>query len=165
MPPTLSLLKRPSTPTLRFLECLRVHSATISLLAILRTMSTMAAMGFLAMAIPCTILIKYEMRLAGLSAAKEDAGASEEAEQDRVGCPLPFEEAFGSLSVRVLEALRLPPPLRTFAHSMHWIAERMCESLVLRAICIPIATYYSIWALTSRFSQEGKVRETSMILF
>ena len=132
-------------------------------------MPSIAAMSFVAMAVPCLILLKYEVRLAALSSSGEDAvdtASTLEGKASRSPALaygnqslLPFEAAFGGTII--WGVLGLAPALRGFDRGMRWAAARISQTLVLQAACLPVAAYYGILTLTSRFSPEGKVRCTS----
>ena len=143
-----------SIPHHRFLECLKSCLTTCSVSSLITRLLFMAGLGFLAMAVPCLILIKYETRLASLSTCQHQGDVREPMAAEAEIEPLPFELEFGPGAKYVMDTLHLSVLIRTFSKAMHRAAVHVSGPLILTTACVPAAGYYFILVLFSRFAAD-----------
>ena len=123
-------------------------------------------MGFLAMVVPALYFLEQEEKLSAWG--KHDASngtlqaknSSElNIEDKQIAYSLPFDSIFSKYgSNLILESLHITPLINWFCTFLIRASEKLSESFIMRAACVPIAARFFVLTLLSRFSPDGKAR-------
>ena len=123
-------------------------------------------MGFLAMVVPALYFLEQEEKLSARKQHNASDGTLQaktsyelNIEDQMTVYPLPFASIFHQYgSNLILESLYIAPLIRWFCTCLFRASEKLSESFIMRAACVPIAARFFVLTLQSRFSSDGKAR-------